>query len=571
MSQSPPQTLGKYQIIREIARSNDIVYEAYDPLMGRRVAVKELAMPGGATQQQRDDRVARFLREARAAGSLVHPNIVTVYEVAEDAGRRYIAMEYLDGQNLRNLLDTNGLVEPKRAVAIALKVLEGLEFAHSKGVVHRDIKPDNIQILESGDVKITDFGIARLTFEPNLTMDGQVFGTPSYMSPEQINGREIDARSDLFSLGVILYECVTGQKPFPGDSVVSITYAIMNKDPAPPGQCNHALWQAISKALDKSPQLRFASAREMASTLRAVAATFDQVVVDPRAATPPVAPPAPPPLASPYGPGMTPYGTPMPGQVTQAPYGHPPAGYGAPYQGQSPAHGQPYGAPVGQPPAPPYGQVYSHPYGQPYGAPGGQPYVPPGQGYPQFPVYYPPPPRAPMVSAATRLFLGRLTGTASVILALAALVYFGIQALSTALRDATVPGSPQTVSPSSSPAAPAQGSAEPRASRSALTLDQARRAATDLVSQAVEEFDPSRRRALWGRAASAWVTVIGLSPDERSARREAVSSFLSAADTAVLAERNDRAREAVYQAEGFAGGDQALEQAVADWRAALGG
>src|SRR3984957_15145407 len=257
---SPPTTLGQYQIIREIARSNDIVYEAYDPLMNRRVAIKELSMPTGATSQQQDERVSRFRREAQAAGTLNHPNIMTVFTFAEDAGRTFMAMEYLDGGTLRNEIDTKGFIPVDRAVDIAIKILDGLGHAHSKGVIHRDIKPDNIQILSNGTIKITDFGIARLTFQPNLTMDGQVFGTPSYMSPEQVVGKEIDQRSDLFSVGVVLYEMIGGQKPFPGDSVVSITYAIMNTEPPQPAQADYALWQVISKALDKSPQVRFSSA-----------------------------------------------------------------------------------------------------------------------------------------------------------------------------------------------------------------------------------------------------------------------------------------------------------------------
>src|SRR5688572_20837493 len=283
MSSGVPTTLGKYQIIREIARSNDIVYEAYDPLMNRRVALKELAVPPGSTPQQREERIKRFLREAKAAGSLSHPNIMTVYEVGEEGNKHFIAMEFLDGHTLRNELDTHGALSPERAISIATDILEGLDFAHRSGVVHRDIKPENIQLLSDGRVKLTDFGIARLTFEPNITMDGQVFGTPSYMSPEQVVGKEIDARSDLFSVGVILYEMVSGRKPFAGDSVVSITYAIMNAEPSQPQQANYAVWQVLQHALDKSPALRYASASEMIRALDdAAAASFsNSPVLDP--------------------------------------------------------------------------------------------------------------------------------------------------------------------------------------------------------------------------------------------------------------------------------------------------
>jgi len=241
MSSNPPTTLGKYQIIREIARSNDIVYEAYDPLMNRRVALKELAMPGGSTGVQRDERVNRFKREAQAAGTLNHPNIMTVYELGQDGDRLFMAMEYLDGHTLRNEIDTKGFLPVDQAVRVAKEILKGLDFAHERGVIHRDIKPDNIQLLSNGAVKITDFGIARLTFQPNLTVDGQVFGTPSYMSPEQVVGREIDSRSDLFSVGIVLYEMLGGKKPFQGSSVMETTAQILNKSAEHITQLYHSL------------------------------------------------------------------------------------------------------------------------------------------------------------------------------------------------------------------------------------------------------------------------------------------------------------------------------------------
>jgi serine/threonine-protein kinase len=399
---SPPTTLGQYQIIREIARSNDIVYEAYDPLMNRRVAVKELSMPTGATSQQQDERVSRFRREAQAAGTLNHPNIMTVFTFAEDAGRTFMAMEYLDGCSLRNELDAKGILPVARAIEIAMDVLRGLEHAHSKGVIHRDIKPDNVQILANGSIKITDFGIARLTFQPNLTMDGQVFGTPSYMSPEQVVGKEIDARSDLFSLGVMLYEMISGQKPFPGDSVVSITYAIMNKEPQQPAQADWQLWPVIAKALEKTPATRYGSAAEM---LRAL-----ERVLNPPS---PLADPTP---TNPYG-GPNSYG----GPSLNVPPIVPPAFGGAPVLNQP---YNPY-APQGQVPGASQAQgVYTQPYvpgavpGQPttQASYGYNPYQPPVPyspqhgmpGGPQFPVYYPPPPRTPLMKPEQVMFMKRL-------------------------------------------------------------------------------------------------------------------------------------------------------------------
>lgn len=417
MSASPPTTLGKYQIIREIARSNDIVYEGYDPLMNRRVAIKELALPGGSTDVQREDRVRRFQREVKAAGSLAHPNIVTIYEVSEDAGRHYMAMEYLDGHTLRNELDTKGFLPVVRSVEIAQEVLSALEFAHRNGVVHRDVKPENIQVLENGHVKLTDFGIARLTFEPNLTMDGQVFGTPSYMSPEQVVGKDIDQRSDLFSAAVVLYEMVTGQKPFKGDSVVSITYAIMNATPEAPPQAPYALQQVLERALDKSPAMRYASATELSAALEGVrqalahGGAVQGVVSAPTgpALTGPapfVPTPAPPPiLAPPPSYSYTPYAQPAPPPPTA---GGPNVSY------------QPY-LPGGAGAAP-YAGGYVPPQG-------GGTYQPTA-----IPVYYPPPPRQPLLKPETQRFLSRLFLAVVILGSFFALLIVGVQSISNAVE-----------------------------------------------------------------------------------------------------------------------------------------
>jgi serine/threonine protein kinase len=258
----------KYRIVREIARSNDIVYEAVDVTRGLRVAVKELNLPQNLTGQAKRDRIDRFIREARAVGKLSHPNIVTVYDFGEDMGRYYIAMEYLEGGTLRDLMQSRGTLSLPEALDIACQVLSALGHAHSRKVVHRDVKPDNIHILPGGQVKLTDFGIARMTEEMSLTVDGQVFGTPSYMSPEQIEGRFIDLRSDLFSLAIVLYEMLAGRKPFIGDSVVSITYNIMHSDPPPLPGVPFGVERVIFRALSKDPSRRYASAEEMRRELQ---------------------------------------------------------------------------------------------------------------------------------------------------------------------------------------------------------------------------------------------------------------------------------------------------------------
>jgi hypothetical protein len=263
--------LGRYKIVREIARSNDIVYEAQDPQVGRRVAVKELALAPDAAGAARVDRIERFYREARAAGQLSHPNIVTIHEVGEDAGRYFIAMEYLEGQTLRQQLMANGPLPLTEVVRIGIALADALDFAHRAGIVHRDLKPDNVHILPGGQVKLTDFGIARILSESALTVAGQIFGTPSYMSPEQIKGLPIDARSDIFSLGILLWEMTAGRKPFTGDSVVTITYHICN-DPTPPVPgATPALEAVIQRATQKDANGRFYSAHELREALEAVA------------------------------------------------------------------------------------------------------------------------------------------------------------------------------------------------------------------------------------------------------------------------------------------------------------
>lgn len=244
------------------------MYEAVDTSINRRIALKELLVAPNLTGTQRRERIERFYREARAAGTLAHPNIVTIYEAGEDHGRHFIAMEFLEGQTLREVIDIEGKLSLEKSLDIAKQICEGLTYAHSRGVIHRDIKPDNIQVLPSGLIKITDFGIARIMEEPTLTADGQVFGTPSYMSPEQVAGRPLDQRTDIFSLGIVLYEMLTGRKPFTGDTVVTITYNIMNQDVSFPPFLPQYLERVVRRSLSKDPNLRYSSTGEMAEDLK---------------------------------------------------------------------------------------------------------------------------------------------------------------------------------------------------------------------------------------------------------------------------------------------------------------
>ncbi len=261
--------LGRYKIVRELARSNDIVYEAIDPTMNRRVALKELNLPSNLTGQAKRDRMERFYREAKAAGTLNHRNIVTIYEISQDKDRHFIAMEYLDGQSLRDFIHVSGPLPLSHALQIGLDLCDALGYAHAQGVVHRDVKPDNVHLVPPGNTaKLTDFGIARVLEEPSLTSTGQVFGTPSYMSPEQLMARKVDHRTDLFSLGVMLFEIITGKKPFVGDSIVSITYAIMHSPVTFPAGMPAGITGILRRALAKDPEQRYPNAQSMAADLR---------------------------------------------------------------------------------------------------------------------------------------------------------------------------------------------------------------------------------------------------------------------------------------------------------------
>jgi len=345
---------GKYSIRREIARSNDIVYEAVDTTLDRRIALKELNIASSLTGQARRERIERFNREARAAGKLNHPNIVSVTDFFEENGRYFIVMEYLEGQTLRDLMQLRGALPLHEAINIACQVLDALGHAHQYRVIHRDIKPDNIFVLPGGIAKLADFGIARLSEEPALTSDGQVFGTPSYMSPEQIEGREIDHRTDLFSLAVLLYEMLMGRKPFVGDSVISITYAVMNAEPPAMSGVPMGVEQVVRRALSKSPHGRHNTAEQMKAELRNAEQT-------PAMFLPPTR----------TGMGQTSLGF--------AAQRHP-SNLGGPLPGYGPPSGQ-FGAPTGSYGQPQMGYGYVPPqmpaisYGAPQSPPGGLPWA----------------------------------------------------------------------------------------------------------------------------------------------------------------------------------------------------
>ena len=265
------QKLGRFEVLAEIGRgAMGIVYKAKDPMLERIVAIKTINM--GMDRDGAEMYEKRFYQEARAAGGLNHPNIVTVYDIGKTETECYMAMEYIEGAELRTLLLPAKPLPVPRALSIAAQVAEGLAYAHERGVVHRDIKPANIMVPENGAVKITDFGIARMRSSKVQTRTGMMMGSPKYMSPEQVIGKRADHRTDIFSLGVILYEMLTGAAPFTGESVNAVMYQIVNFVPAAPNAINPAspaaLDAIVAGMLAKSLEERFQSAAEVARGLR---------------------------------------------------------------------------------------------------------------------------------------------------------------------------------------------------------------------------------------------------------------------------------------------------------------
>lgn len=267
---SSEETLGRYQITGKLGEgAMGIVYRAFDPLLDRAVAIKTIKLDLADAEQEEFER--RFFKEAKSAGRLSHPSIVTVFDAGKAGNVAYIAMELLEGKDLRSLIVKDQLMPVERVVEIVAQVADGLDYAHSNGVVHRDVKPANIMVLDNGTVKIADFGIAQLQSGAK-TMTGQVLGTPKYMSPEQIMGKPVDGRSDVFSLGVVLYQMLTGVSPFDAGSVSTIMYRVINEPALMPslivGNLPRAFEVILAKALAKQPEKRYQTAAEMAADLR---------------------------------------------------------------------------------------------------------------------------------------------------------------------------------------------------------------------------------------------------------------------------------------------------------------
>ena len=213
--------LGRYEVVGELGQgAMGVVYKATDPLIDRIVAIKTITL--SLAQEEREEYEARFYQEAKAAGRLSHPNIVTIFDVGRSGDIAYIAMEFLQGRELRDILNDEKLLPVDQVLDIVAQVALGLAYAHEHGIIHRDVKPSNIMVLRDGHAKITDFGIARMASASVRTQTGMVLGSPKYMSPEQVMGKLTDQRSDIFSLGVMLYEMLTGLPPFTGENVNAI-------------------------------------------------------------------------------------------------------------------------------------------------------------------------------------------------------------------------------------------------------------------------------------------------------------------------------------------------------------
>ena len=270
----PVARIGKYQIIARVGEgAMGVVYRAMDSVLNRQVAIKVMSEGIAQDAGLRE----RFLREAQAAGSLQHPNVVTIYDFGEVDGHLYIAMEYIEGADLEHLLTHKAPLTLAAKLDIVIDVLNGLSYAHRRGIIHRDIKPANIRVDQDGHARIMDFGVARLATS-NLTSTGVMLGTPNYMAPEQITGGLLTPAVDLFAVGAMLYEFLTDAKPFPGDTLHSVLFKIVSDPPPDVGEVRpelpRQLTDIVNMALAKDPADRYKSAAEMANALSAVRATL---------------------------------------------------------------------------------------------------------------------------------------------------------------------------------------------------------------------------------------------------------------------------------------------------------
>jgi serine/threonine protein kinase len=285
MSQSSPDiekvtNLGRYQIEGIVGRgAMGTVFKGIDPVINRPVALKTIRLDFVTDQSEMEELRDRLTREARAAGKLSHPNIVTIYDIGSENNLQYIAMEYLEGQTLEELIKRKVKFSYKIVANIISQICRGLQYAHDQGIVHRDIKPANIMVLSDYTIKVMDFGIARVD-SSSMTRTGIAMGTPNYIAPELLQGHAVDRRCDIFSLGVVLYELLTGRRPFRAENLTSLIYSIINDNPKPPSALNENMPlifdHVTMRALSKNPLERFQKASDMMGALADFMGTFHQ-------------------------------------------------------------------------------------------------------------------------------------------------------------------------------------------------------------------------------------------------------------------------------------------------------
>jgi serine/threonine-protein kinase len=271
------ESIGRYQIVKELGHgAMGVVYQAVDPTIGRPVAIKTIRLDAVDDSDERAKLRERLFREARSAGILSHPGIVTIYDMEERGDIAFIAMEFVDGPTLDQLLSSKQPITPERLINILRQTAAALDYAHAKGIIHRDIKPANIMMASDGAVKITDFGIAKVTTSQQYTQTGTILGTPNYMSPEQVQGLAVTGRADQFSLAVIAFEMLTGERPFTGEHLTTVVYKIVAEDPPPVQRLNPTLSPQIDavlrRALLKKPEGRYNLCIEFVNGLDAACA-----------------------------------------------------------------------------------------------------------------------------------------------------------------------------------------------------------------------------------------------------------------------------------------------------------
>ncbi len=276
------EKIGKYKIIGELGKgAMGIVYKGVDPDINREVAIKLIRFDMVSEDAEKEDAARRFIREAQSAGNLEHPNIITIYEVGREDNQTFIVMQCVDGESLKQAISAGKKFSPVEVVDLMTCLCDALELAHQNKIVHRDIKPGNILLDKQGRPYLVDFGVARMEMS-TMTQSGTIVGTPSYMSPEQIQGVRVDARADIFSLGVIIYEMLTGKRPFEGDHITTIVYKIMNEEPTNIREMKRDLpegfEQVIKKALEKDANKRYQSCKELAADLKNIGASSDRTI-----------------------------------------------------------------------------------------------------------------------------------------------------------------------------------------------------------------------------------------------------------------------------------------------------